>query len=197
MWGRPAVTRCSPARRSYRRARRDRIHAKTLATLAGDTGGRSFFDTGDFGKVFSSVQNDTSGYYLVGYYSTDNSQDGAWRRIHVKIDGLPPGAHIRTREGYYGPKNFGVFTTEDRERQLEDAFKSSDPAVELPVAVETAQFRLEGNQIFVPIAAKLAPSALQWAQKRGSHQTAFDFAAEVRDAKTNRVVGALRDTVTG
>ena len=169
---------------------------ETLATLAGDTGGRAFFDAGDFGKIFQSVQNDTSGYYLVGYYSTDTSQDGAWRRIHVKIDGLPAGAHVRTREGYYGPKNFGVFTTEDRERQLEEAFKSEDPEVELPIAVETAQFRLDGNQVFVPIAAKLAPSALQWAQKRGSHETAFDFAAEVRDAKTNRVVGALRDTIT-
>jgi hypothetical protein len=48
----------------------------------------------------------------------------------------------------------------------------------------------------VPIAAKLAPSTLQWAQKRGSRETAFDFAVEVRDARTNRVVGALRDTIT-
>jgi len=169
---------------------------ETLATLAGDTGGRSFFDAGDFGKIFKSVQNDTSGYYLVGYYSTDTARDGAWRRVHVKIDGLPSGARIRTREGYYAAKDFGVFTTEDRERQLEDAFRSDTPEVELPLAVETAQFRLNANQVFVPIAAKLAPSALQWAQKRGSHETAFDFAAEVRDAKSNRVVGALRDTIT-
>jgi VWFA-related protein len=169
---------------------------ETLATLAGDTGGRSFFDTGDFGKVFQSVQNDTSGYYLVGYYSANSANDGAWRRVHVKIDGLPAGSHIRAREGYYAPKNFGVFTTEDRERQLEEAFKSDTPEVELPLAVETAQFRLNPGQVFVPIAAKLAPSALQWAQKRGSRETAFDFAAEVRDAKSNRVMGALRDTIT-
>ena len=168
----------------------------TLATLAGDTGGRSFFDVGDFGKIFQSVQNDTSGYYLVGYYSTNVANDGAWRRVHVKIDQLPAGVHIRAREGYYAAKNFGVFTTEDRERQLEEAFQSETPEVELPVAVETAEFRLNANQVFVPIDAKLAPSALQWAQKRGSRETAFDFAAEVRDAKSNRVVGALRDTVT-
>lgn len=168
----------------------------TLATLAGDTGGRSFFDVGDFGKVFQSVQSDTSGYYLVGYYSTNTANDGAWRRVHVKIDGLPAGVRIRAREGYYAPKSFGVFTTEDRERQLEEAFNSEVPEVELPVAVETAEFRLNANQVFVPIAAKLAPSALQWAQKRGSRETAFDFAAEVRDAKSNRVVGALRDTIT-
>jgi len=169
---------------------------ETLATLASDTGGRSFFDSGDFSKVFQSVQNDTSGYYLVGYYSTAATHDGAWRRIHVKIDRLPAGAHLRAREGYYAPKDFGVFTTEDRERQLEEGFKSETPEVELPVAVETGQFRLSANEVFVPIAAKLAPSALQWAQKRGSQETAFDFAAEVRDAKTNRAVGALRDTIT-
>ena len=168
----------------------------TLATLAGDTGGRTFFDVGDFGKVFQSVQNDTSGYYLVGYYSTNAANDGAWRRVHVKIDPLPAGSRVRAREGYYAPKNFGVFTTEDRERQLEEAFQSETPEVELPVAVETAEFRLNANQVFVPISAKLAPSALQWAQKRGSRETAFDFAAEVRDAKSNRVVGALRDTIT-
>jgi VWFA-related protein len=169
---------------------------ETLATLAGDTGGRTFFDIGDFGKVFQSVQNDTSGYYLVGYYSTNATTDGSWRRVHVKVDPLPAGVRIRAREGYYAPKNFGIFTTEDRERQLEQAFQSETPEVELPVAVETSQFRLNAKQVFVPIDAKLAPSALQWAQKRGSRETAFDFAAEVRDAKSNRVVGALRDTIT-
>jgi len=168
---------------------------ETLATLAGDTGGRSFFDVGDFGKIFQSVQADNSGYYLLGYYSADAARDGRWRRIHVKIN-LPSGTHLRYREGYYAPKDFGVFTTEDRERQLEEAMRSPTPEVELPVAVETAQFRIDKDQVFVPIAAKLAPSALQWAQKRGSRETAFDFAAEVRDARSNRVVGALRDTVT-
>jgi len=179
---------------SQSQARQD--SRETLATLAGDTGGRAFFDAGDFGKVFQSVQNDTSGYYLVGYYSTNAANDGIWRRVHVKVDALPSGSHIRAREGYYAPKNFGVFTTEDRERQLEQAFQSQTPEVELPVAVETSEFRLSPQQVFVPIAAKLAPSALQWAQKRGSRETAFDFAAEVRDAKSNRVVGALRDTIT-
>jgi len=114
----------------------------------------------------------------------------------VKIDPLPAGVRVRAREGYYAAKNFGVFTTEDRERQLEQAFQSDIPEVELPLAVETSEFRLNASQVFVPISAKLAPSALQWAQKRGSRETAFDFAAEVRDAKSNRVVGALRDTIT-
>jgi VWFA-related protein len=180
----------------YRQTQARHDSRETLATLAGDTGGRAFFDVGDFGKVFQSVQADSSGYYLLGYYSADAVRDGRWRRINVEVSNLPSGAHLRYREGYYAPKEFGIFTTEDRERQLEEAMRSPTPEVELPVAVETAQFRIAKDQVFVPIAAKLAPGALQWAQKRGSHEAAFDFAAEVREARSNRVVGALRDTIT-
>ncbi len=168
---------------------------ETLATLATDTGGRSFFDLGDLGQAFHTVQADTAGYYLVGYYSSNTAHDGRWRGIRVRVNGVP-GARLRFREGYYAPKDFGIFTTEDRERQLEDAMKSETPAVELPVAVETSYFHLGNNQIFVPISAKLASSALQWAQKSNRRQVEFDFAAEVRDAKSNKVVGALRDTIT-
>jgi VWFA-related protein len=168
---------------------------ETLATLASDTGGRSFFDLGDLGQAFHSVQSDTAGYYLLGYYSTNAQHDGRWRTLRVKVAGAP-GARIRYRQGYYAPKDFGVYTTEDRERQLEEAMRSETPIVELPIAVETAYFRLDNKQIFVPISAKLASSALQWAQKSGRRQVEFDFAAEVRDAQSGRVAGALRDTIT-
>ncbi len=170
---------------------------ETLATLAGDTGGRSFFDVGDFGKVFQSVQNDTSGYYLVGYYSTNAASDGSLAARSREGRLAAAGAHIRAREGYYAPKDFGVFTTEDRERQLEAGVPLTDSGSGVAGGRGNSRsFDSNTNQVFVPIAAKLAPSALQWAQKRGSRETAFDFAAEVRDAKTNRVVGALRDTIT-
>src|SRR5262249_17334375 len=38
--------------------------------------------------------------------------------------------------------------------------------------------------------------ALQWAQKNNRHEVQFDFIAEMRQAQSNRVVGALRDTIT-
>jgi len=86
---------------------------ETLATLASDTGGRSFFDLGDLGQAFHSVQSDTDGYYLLGYYSANAAHDGRWRTIRVKLAGVP-GAKIRYRQGYYAPKDFGIYTTEDR-----------------------------------------------------------------------------------
>jgi VWFA-related protein len=166
---------------------------ETLATLASDTGGRTFFDTGDFREVFQKVQADAAGYYLLGYYSANAKPDGRWRRVKVRVDA--PGVGIRYREGYYAPKNYGLFTTEDRERQLEEAMRAEAPRVELPIALETAHFRVGKDEIFVPIAAKLASSALQWAAKRGRREAEFDFAAEVREETSGRVAGALRDTI--
>lgn len=165
----------------------------TLATLAADTGGESFFDLGDFKEVFQKVQQDGTGYYLVGYYSEDMRRDGRWRNVKVKVN--IPGAKIRHREGYYAPKDYNVYTAEDRERQLDDAMRAENPRVELAIALETGHFRIAKDEIFVPVSVKLASSALEWAKKRGKLEAQFDFMLEVRDTQFNRPAAALRDTM--
>jgi VWFA-related protein len=166
----------------------------TLETLAADTGGRAFFDMGDISKAFAQVQQDTQGYYLLGYTPSDTRTNGLWRSIKVRVD--RPGLRLRFRTGYYGPKDFTHFTQEDRQQQILDALRSPTPILELPIALQTIQFRLNDREVFVPISAKLPSSTLQWAEKKGSHEDQFDFAAEVRDAKTGRSVAALQDTIT-
>jgi VWFA-related protein len=167
----------------------------TLATLSTDTGGRAFFDLGDLSDAFPKIQQDNGGYYLVGYsLPPDVKHDGRWRAVAVKVKA--PGAHVRYRNGYYAPRDFRHLEKEDKEQQLEDALESPNPEVELPVAVETAMFRLSDDQVYVPISAKLSSSALEWAQKRGLHTAEFDFAAEVKAVPSGQSVAALRDTIT-
>ncbi|MGC1686790.1 MAG: VWA domain-containing protein, partial [Candidatus Acidiferrales bacterium] len=166
----------------------------TLATLSSDTGGHAFFDLGDLSQAFPQIQKENGGYYLVGYTLAANiKRDGTWHSIHVKVNA--PGAHVRYREGYYAPRDFQHLQKEDRDQQLADSLASENPIVELAVAVETSIFRVNDQQFYVPISAKLSSSALEWAQKRGQHQAGFDFAAEVRVASTGRVVAHLRDTI--
>ncbi len=167
---------------------------ETLSTLAADTGGRSFFDLGDFSDVFHQVQADSTGYYLVGYYSTDGRRNGAWRRIKVSVN--VPGARVRFREGYYAPRNSNLATVQDREKLFMDALRDDAPHVDLPIALETSYFRLDDKDVFVPITAKLPSSVLNWAEQHNRHQATFDFAAEVHDAASNKVVAALRDQIT-
>ena len=167
----------------------------TLATLSTDTGGRAFFDLGDLSDAFPKIQEDNGGYYLVGYdLPPDVKHDGRWRAVSVKVKA--PGAHVRYRTGYYAPRDFQHLEKEDKEQQLADALESPNPEVELPVAVETAMFRLSDTQVYVPISAKLSSSALEWAQKHGSHTAEFDFAAEVKAVPSGQSVAALRDTIT-
>ncbi|MGD0427208.1 MAG: VWA domain-containing protein [Candidatus Acidiferrales bacterium] len=167
----------------------------TLATLSTDTGGKAFFDLGDLSDAFPAIQKDNAGYYLVGYsLGADVKHDGRWRAIRVKVN--VPGAHVRYRDGYYAPRDFQHLEKEDRDQQLADAINSDHPVVELPVAVETGVFRLSSTQAYVPIAAKIASSALDWAQKHNKQHAEFDFAVEVRAVPGAQIVAQLRDTIT-
>jgi VWFA-related protein len=165
----------------------------TLATLSTDTGGKAFFDLGDLSDAFPKIQQDNTGYYLIGYrLGGDVKRDGRWRSIRVKVN--TPGAHIRYRDGYYAPRDFQHLEKEDRNQQLADAMNSDNPVVELPVAVETGMFRLSDQQTYVPVAAKISASALDWAEKHGKRQAEFDFAVEVRAVPSGQAVAQLRDT---
>ena len=167
----------------------------TLATLSTDTGGKAFFDLGDLSDAFPAIQQDNSGYYLIGYnLGADVKHDGRWRAIRVKVN--VPGAHVRFRDGYYAPRDFQHLEKEDRDQQIADAINSDHPVVELPVAVETGIFRLSSTQSYVPIAAKIASSALDWAQKHNKQHAEFDFAVEVRAVPSGQIVAQLRDTIT-
>src|SRR6202453_5066455 len=167
----------------------------TLATLSTDTGGKAFFDLGDLSDAFPAIQKDNGGYYLVGYnLGADVKHDGRWRAIRVKVN--LPGAHVRYRDGYYAPRDFQHLEKEDRDQQLADAINSDHPVVELPVAVQTGIFRLSATQSYVPIAAKIASSALDWAQKHNKQHAEFDFAVEVRAVPSSQIVAQLRDTIT-
>src|SRR5271169_2506976 len=166
----------------------------TLATLSTDTGGRAFFDLGDLSEAFPKIQQENGGYYLLGYYLGGNvKHDGSWRSIRVKVNA--PGAHVHYREGYYAPRDFQHLQKEDRQQQLADAMASDHPVVELPIAVETSLFRLSDQQTYIPIAAKISASALDWAEKHGRREAAFDFAAQVREYPNGRSVAELQDTI--
>jgi VWFA-related protein len=167
----------------------------TLATLSTDTGGRAFFDLGDLSDAFPKIEQENSGYYLLGYdLPASVKRDGTWHAVRVKVNAS--GARIRYRNGYYAPRDFQHLEKESREQQLADALSSENPEVDLPIAVETSVFRLNDQQVYVPISAKLSSHALDWAQKHNRHEAAFDFAAEVLAVPSNQSVAQLRDTIS-
>lgn len=79
---------------------RDRVQA--LKTIAENTGGIAVVNTNDLSGGVRRIVDDTSAYYLLGYYSTDARVDGRLRRIEVKL--RPSGVAVRARSHYVAAK---------------------------------------------------------------------------------------------
>ena len=170
---------------------------ETLYTLAADTGGKALLDNNDLALGIVQAQKDISSYYIIGYYSTNTALDGRFRRIKVELNNptlLAKLAPLDYRKGYYAGKQFNKFTSEDKERQLQEALLLGDPLTDINIALEVDYFRLARDRYFVPVAVKIPGSELELAKHGGAETTRLDFIGEVKNAK-NEIVGNVRDNI--
>jgi len=74
-----------------------------LRQLAETTGGQAFFprSTKELDNTYAKVLAEIRAQYTVGYLSTNERADGAWRKVEIKIAGKD-GYRVRARKGYYG-----------------------------------------------------------------------------------------------
>jgi len=165
---------------------------ETLVTLAGDTGGRAFLDSNDFGRVFTGVQQDTSFYYMIGYRSTNTARDGRFRRITVRVN--RPGLKLDFRKGYYAPADFQHSTREDREQQLQDELASELPTTDLPVYLSAGYFRMADNRFYIPVSVIVPGNEIPFTRSSDQDKATLDVLGVVLDPE-KRPLGAVRDTV--
>ncbi len=167
----------------------------TLFALAGDTGGKALLDYNDLTRGIVQAQQSTTSYYILGYYTSNGTLDGRFRRIKILVK-PELAASLDYRQGYYAGKQFGAFTAADKERQLEDALMLGDPVTELTIAMEINYFQLNRAEYFVPVVVKIPGRELALAKKGGAQHTLIDFLLEVKDeVGNNATVQNLRDNV--
>lgn len=87
------------SRRLYNLARQE------MNELARGTGGRNFAAATlrDARAAFADVANEIGTQYSLGYYPSNKTRDGQFRKITVQIRGVKD-AEVRAREGYYAPR---------------------------------------------------------------------------------------------
>jgi VWFA-related protein len=164
--------------------------ADTLTSLAGNTGGRAFTDTNDFGEAFARVQRDMSAYYLIGYSTSNSVKDGRFRRIQVRVK--REGVRVEARPGYYSPRDFRHTGRGDRETQLQEQLFAEVSATDLPVLVTAGWFRLAPDRYYVPLSVGVPGSAVPVAPQRD--KVSLDVLGVVRDEQ-GRPVGRMRQTL--
>jgi hypothetical protein len=165
----------------------------TLFALAGDTGGKAMLDNNDLAAGIRQAQEAIKSYYIVGYYPTNASSDGKFRRIKITLKETP-NTKLDFRQGYFAPKTFDKFTTADKERQLEEALMLGDPITDLTIAMEVNFFQLNRAEYFVPITVKIPGSELVLAHTGGAERTLIDFIGVIKD-DFGSTISDLRDKI--
>jgi VWFA-related protein len=165
---------------------------ETLATLASDTGGKSFFDSNDFTGVFTQVQKDTSAYYVLGFTSSNPIKDGRYR--HLKVQANRADVKLDYRAGYYADRDFEHLKKADREQQLEDELAAQLSQVDVPLYAGAAYFRQDDSHYYLAVSLVLPGSQIPFVTEKDKDNATMDIIGQVlEDGKLP--VGRLRDTV--
>jgi VWFA-related protein len=101
MPGFSADTRNAPSLAAPPRSRLAPIQANidSMKEIADRTGGRAAYNTNDLARAVRRAIDDARVTYTIGYYPADDTQDGRFRDIKVRIS--RPGLDVRYRKGYF------------------------------------------------------------------------------------------------
>ena len=82
----------------------------SLQEMAEITGGQFFLPTSmkDLEAAYEKIKREISAQYSIGYLSTNERADGAWRKVEIKVVGEGrKDVRLRARQGYYAPYRKG------------------------------------------------------------------------------------------
>jgi Ca-activated chloride channel family protein len=77
-----------------------------LRQIADLSGGQAFFPPSlrQLEKIYEQVASEVRAQYTLGYVSTNDKADGAWRKVQIRLTGAGASdLRIRSRRGYYAP----------------------------------------------------------------------------------------------
>jgi Ca-activated chloride channel family protein len=80
-----------------------------LIQLSEDTGGKYYYatSTAQLDEAFRKISDELRTQYLLAYYPSQHNSFSEFRRIEVKVTGVPDSSayHVRHRAGYYSVKS--------------------------------------------------------------------------------------------
>jgi VWFA-related protein len=151
-------------------------NVSNLEAFAEATGGRLCNRETTAVACFAKAENDSSDYYLIGFYEYSGDPKPGWRSLAVKVD--RPDMHVHARSGYFarGPHDDGMDRKEDIELALASFLESN--AVPFTVRLTTvtgAQTKTKVGFIFI-----IPPGAATIDESDNNHLS-LDFAALARN----------------
>jgi hypothetical protein len=186
-----ATRRASTAPISGRMAPiRDNIDG--MKELADRTGGRAAYNTNDLGAAVRRAIDDARVTYTIGYYPTDQTQDGRFREIKVKVN--RPGVDVRYRKGYFALKPSDA---SDKTRKAETRAAVWSPLESTALALNArADFVQEPDPNSLRILLQIDPSTVDFRHEGDRWNAVLDVVYVQKDEHGDLRPGGITDTLT-
>ncbi len=130
-----------------------------LRTIAAATGGFATVNTNEFDAGFTRLVAENSVYYMLGFNSSQEKDDGLYVPVQVRV--RRPGLRVHAREGYIAPfKGKDTVTRPDRRAGVESALASPVPMPGVPVRAFAAPFKGRGKTAAIAVGLQIEAAAL-------------------------------------
>jgi VWFA-related protein len=133
------------------------LYLDFLKTLATNTGGHALTSRNEFDSRVSQIFTETGSYYLLGYKSTNDREDGRLRRIDVRVNRR--GVTVRARQGYYA-RDARARPRADPPPEVRTALAGLLPKSELPLTLTAAPVPQRGGGDAVVAVLASLPAAV-------------------------------------
>ncbi|HEY7288373.1 MAG TPA: VWA domain-containing protein, partial [Vicinamibacterales bacterium] len=175
-----------------------RISQDSLRYLSDETGGFAVVNRNDFRDAYSRILQDSSSYYVLGYYPTNDKRDGRFRSIQVRVN--KPGLRVRARKGYVAPRGKAepvkAAPNGTTSAELRDSLQSPIAISGLTLAAFAAPFRGTAPNDAIAMAIEIDGSKLEFKQSpEGLFASDLELSLFASDTSSNKIKDGARDVI--
>lgn len=133
--------------------------AMELRSLGAATGGFAHVNSNNFGDSFTRLVQENSVYYMLGFNSSQEKDDGRYVPVQVRVK--RPGLRVLTKEGYVAPfKGKDNVTSPERSPGVGSALASPIPIGGVTLRAFAAPFKGKGKTASVLVSLEMDPKGL-------------------------------------
>ena len=148
-----------------------------LGQLAEETGGFLIANTNDLRAGFERIETDMRNYYMLTYVPTNDTFDGKFRQIGVKVK--RPGVNVHSRRGYFAIRETGI-PVSSHEAPALAALDATPVPNAFPVFASALKFPERARPHLVPLVVDVSTAGLSFVPSDDGKTYLSDFTVLVR-----------------
>lgn len=157
-----------------------------LGALAQQTGGLLIENSNNLRAGFDRIENDLRNYYLLGYTPTNETFDGKFRTIDVRVK--RSGVTVAARKGYFAVKDTGGVPISEWEAPALAALEGASVPNDFPIRVAALSFPEPDRTGLIPVVVDVPTAGVSFTPDSDGKSYSSDFAVLVRFLDANNDV---------